>query len=304
MARTELPEIIYHYTSMTNTLNILQSGELWASDLRYCNDATETRYGRDLVLDRVAQLAGQIRRDRVPQPMGATPETYDTGDEPEFFAAIFDEIVAGQRNLSSDNWSMAYGVAFATQGDQLSQWRGYAPGGCAIGVDPSQLVRRFPAFGLESEFRVVGYGPAGIEDVYQAIVTAVAPPGRTSMSFDPDPYHPLRSRNKASRALLSIKDVGFAEEEEVRLLLSLPGHYHGEGTDIDADEGVEGWRVSSAGLFVPFFTVPINREAIKEIWVGPGVHRDRNVTALRRYLAAGNALGVQAEIRPSAIPFQ
>lgn len=309
MTDNNVPTTIYHYTTTANALNIFTTGQFWASDLRYCNDATETKYGRDEVLNRVAALAEEIRRDRDRTPLGDTSETYDKGDDPEFFASILDRIAREHRDVSVNSGSTPFGVAFSKDHDKLSQWRGYAgDNGCAIGVDQERLIADFPVFQLQSEFRPVVYGPDGIEAAFMRIKEYVAPEGRTSTSYDPCPHHEVDSLAVAARALLSVKDKGFAEEEEVRLLLSIPPYYRGEGYNRDDDKGVPGFRVNAMGLLVPYWVVPINRAAITEVWVGPGVHQERNIAALHDYfegwLTGWFDSSVHPEIHSSEVPFQ
>jgi hypothetical protein len=43
-----LPARVYHYTSTDGLLGILDSGHLWATDLRYLNDTSELHFGRSL----------------------------------------------------------------------------------------------------------------------------------------------------------------------------------------------------------------------------------------------------------------
>lgn len=304
-----MPTTIYHYTTIDNALKIFQSAQFWASDLRYSNDATETQFGRVEVLDRLAALAQNIRHVRHPVPPGDSPDSYWNGDDPEFFARILERIADEHRDLSREGGATPFGVAFSKDGDKLSQWRGYAgENGCAIGVDSRRLVADFPSFQLEKEFRPIGYGQSGIETAYERIKEYVVPAGRTSTSFDNEPNHESKSLNAAARALLSIKDEGFTEESEVRLLFSIPPSYRGEGYDSATDVGIPGFRVNATGLLVPYWVVPINLDAITEIRVSPGIHKVRNAAALRTYFA--NTFtnwynpSVSPRISSSIIPFQ
>jgi hypothetical protein len=44
----DFPEKLYHYTSSSAFLNIVNSGELWFTDYRYLNDLSELKYGISL----------------------------------------------------------------------------------------------------------------------------------------------------------------------------------------------------------------------------------------------------------------
>ena len=42
-------ETLYHYTSFKGLLGIVDSGVLWASDVRYMNDSAEMKHTVDLI---------------------------------------------------------------------------------------------------------------------------------------------------------------------------------------------------------------------------------------------------------------
>ena len=48
---SELPEVIYHYTTQAGLLGIIGNGEIWASDLRYLNDSAEYHHALKLIDD-------------------------------------------------------------------------------------------------------------------------------------------------------------------------------------------------------------------------------------------------------------
>ncbi len=43
--------LLWHYTNLSSLLGIIESKELWATDLRYLNDRTEFAYGLEQVLN-------------------------------------------------------------------------------------------------------------------------------------------------------------------------------------------------------------------------------------------------------------
>jgi len=89
---------IYHYTSQRGLLGILRRKAIWATEIRYLNDAEEYRYAFSKLRERLRE--GQ----------------YD----PEFVDAI---------THAADflhNYSI-FVASFSRQGDMLSQWRAYCP---------------------------------------------------------------------------------------------------------------------------------------------------------------------------------
>ena len=49
-------ELIYHYTDLNGLLGILESKELWATDVRYLNDASEATFGEERLRKLVALI--------------------------------------------------------------------------------------------------------------------------------------------------------------------------------------------------------------------------------------------------------
>jgi len=46
-------ETLFHYTTAAGLLGILKNGNIWASDLRFLNDAQESVYARDMIIDAI-----------------------------------------------------------------------------------------------------------------------------------------------------------------------------------------------------------------------------------------------------------
>jgi len=112
----EIPEdlILYHYTTATTLKLIVQNQSIRATCLAYLNDRKEVVHGRDELVkwcDEVLEDENRPHAIRGLQDMKSVAKNYDI------------------RNL--------FGVSFSTNGDLLSQWRGYANqgSGFAIGFD-------------------------------------------------------------------------------------------------------------------------------------------------------------------------
>lgn len=104
------PSTLYHYTTFAGLHGILASKEIWATSVRYLNDASEYVYLYDLLFKRVL---------------------------PNFFAndpAKGDRFLQSMvKELSIGFWATTFVTCFCDQPDLLSQWRGYG-GGCGSGV--------------------------------------------------------------------------------------------------------------------------------------------------------------------------
>ena len=113
-------ELLYHYTTVESFVSIMNSGELWASHIRYQNDISEQRLIWDHVRARIkARLATTSGNDR-------------------------DRLLQVQSLASSPLELDIYILCFSKDGgDTLGQWRGYGgSAGVAIGFDPSELKKR------------------------------------------------------------------------------------------------------------------------------------------------------------------
>jgi hypothetical protein len=109
------PRVLYHYTNVAALMNILRTGEMWATNAAYTNDQTEVLHS----LLQLRRLVESDLKDRQNDP--AVDSMLQVADE--FYTIV-----------------EAYLVCFCANGDLLSQWRGYGQaGGYAIGVDSASL---------------------------------------------------------------------------------------------------------------------------------------------------------------------
>lgn len=118
---------LYHYTSGAGLIEIIRSGELWATQLACLNDASKLLYPVELLRDKV--------RAKLRNPLT---------DEIQFLlkkvdAGLTPQVATEGRFLS----------CFSEDGDDLSQWRGYGggEGGYAIAFD-AQYLRQLAARGM------------------------------------------------------------------------------------------------------------------------------------------------------------
>ncbi len=106
----DLPKVLYHYTAAAGLQGILRTRTMWATDVRYLNDAAELQHGLRIVAAEVDAL----------KQKGADPDLLK-----EWYAA-----------LKSSSNVLVYVASFSTFDDSLSQWRAYArPWGFALGLD-------------------------------------------------------------------------------------------------------------------------------------------------------------------------
>lgn len=107
-----IPERLYHYTTLTGFKGIVDSGAIWASDVRYMNDASELTYASDLV--------ASIAREE--------------------FAVFTDDSLQTllRQNLEVVQhftyWWNPFIACFCEEDDILSQWRAYGSGAAPVSM--------------------------------------------------------------------------------------------------------------------------------------------------------------------------
>jgi hypothetical protein len=128
LATRQRPAVLYHYTSPSGLLGILNAKSLWASDIWFLNDQKEFKVALDIaetILDEYRHAAST-----------------------RFHLGLYEALLESLRNVHQ---SRVYVASFSEDGDLLSQWRGYSPraSGYSIGflsrrlIDAGQLEPNF-----------------------------------------------------------------------------------------------------------------------------------------------------------------
>ncbi len=115
---TDQPELLLHYTCPNGFRSIIESGEIWCTDIRDLNDPREGDYGLEIIQCVVARS-----KDRVGQNFAGEIIRY--------------------KSLFGLNESWALHVAcFCSAGEQAYMWQNYACAntGCAIGFSYDKLI--------------------------------------------------------------------------------------------------------------------------------------------------------------------
>jgi hypothetical protein len=272
--KATIPYDLYHYTTASGFFGIASSGALWASNYSYLNDSLETKYLFSLIQKELRVL---IQRE----------------GSPRIDSRIFDIETFGPSRES------CFICSFSENGDQLSQWRGYAEGGYSIG---------FPSGILES---VQGSTPFQIarciydEEIAKSVATHLAEILLEEISnvVDEAELRKLLSKHRLFAWKLSpfFKHPSFAEEKEWRVF-RFESHYA---------EGILR-RPSSAGLIsyvnIPVFDfIPKKADASKpnddiRIVCSPGLSSEREREEPDRLIT--ELQGVHAISRLSVIPYR
>jgi DUF2971 family protein len=238
---------LHHYTSLTALLSIIKSKCLWATNVRYLNDKSESEIG----LARMRQIAEEARR---------TAKGIDS--------EILDYIVEWLGKPLSES-AAVYVLSFSEAHNQLSQWRGYTSygQGVCLSIDSGLLVRRMQAQGWT--FQNCRYGQASQLAWADAILSRFRREAATScVGLDKGKRCDFGTVFQSCLSDLlqvsaTIKHDGFAEEREVRFISPM----------IDAQNSSVSHRPGNS-IRIPYVNFHLadetDRFAIHEVMVGPG----------------------------------
>lgn len=322
------PRRLHHYTTLNGLTGITSSSSVWASDVRYMNDASELSYAVDLIAElvrgRLAEVGNDMLRPLLPTRFGFA-NAFEYGARP--FVACFCE-----------------------EEDLLSQWRGYRAGetGYSLGMDLS-LVATVGDLPPNTYLRKVIYDPdvqrqqvGDVVDIWLETAASLLTADRGLHAEDVFPYPAIWALQEAlAEHHLCFKHPAFAEEREWRLiklvdvreelrlldqqrteemLRATNERMRGMGVEIPdvrtawgeaRAEGIDiGFRPSSVGL-VPYVALPLRDRAgvftgrlpLWQVIQGPTANPELALESLRMYLESGG-YGFHTEVRPSQIPLR
>jgi hypothetical protein len=117
------PKLLWHYTSGSSLVAIVESGTLWATQVACMNDHMEFEYAVGLL------------REAFQEKRATTPPSSDE-------TCLYDRVAAGLAHGygATSEWFVA---CLSEAPDDLSQWRAYGggEGGCAIGFDGPSIAK-------------------------------------------------------------------------------------------------------------------------------------------------------------------
>jgi hypothetical protein len=257
------PKTLYHYTTGKPLVEIVQTGRIWASELRFLNDGEEFRYALR-IFERL------LREEALPNPPGERTA-----------ADIENNIRRVQRGFEGTSLFVA---ALSANGDELSQWRAYGrPGpGFALGIDTSALAEAL----REQSVSLVRceYDRKVQEDIARtAIFRALSYPLGTMLDLR-DGWTPRDYRmGPLMKAILEtaprFKHPSFHVEQEWRLVLG-PSSFEPRRPKL--------YRSGRACL-VPYVEISLSQQGgiapFSSLVVGPTPERELALSSATRFMA-------------------
>lgn len=234
-----------HYTTANALISIIQSEQLWATNIKFLNDEQEFLHAITLakeVIQRSTESAQKIQTNR---------NAYD-----EFVK----DITKALESLDTYHAESIFTCSFSEEKDLLSQWRGYCPNnqGYCIHFELEGLLKAAKEKFLDCEIFPCVYDnaqkkkkiSAALNKHWQEYTTLTDPKLRAQA---------IRSLTLEIERLASyFKHPSFAEEKEHRLVIRMA------------------WDIAEHAKFragpmsiIPYIEVPAPKSLIKEIAIGP-----------------------------------
>ena len=234
---------VYHYTSIDVARSIISGKSLWASNVHYMNDYVEYKHGIEIM-------------QRVLRELQSNPAWNSR-------APVLREVESYLPRMERRH---IFAACFCESDDLLSQWRGYANDGVALGFKYDELSAAMAGFNLAK----CAYHEADKLDIARTFI---------SLSL-PNPNAPgITVADEAARVgeiLLGIvpffKDAHFEEEQEWRLVSQYT---------VGAYDSQRGFRAKGRDL-IPYIKLSFNNPTGKNSDGHDMLPLDRAMTGPRR----------------------
>ena len=259
-------ERLYHYTSFTGLLGIVESGALWASDIRYMNDSAELKHTADLIRTEITRRIGAGH---------AKPDLLN-----QFLDWVTHRITNGH---------MLFASSFRSNGNLLSQWRGYSRlgKGVSLGFNPDSILRcaRQQSFQIgkciyssKSQERLISRIIDAVEALAENHVSEYSQQGKSADHS----YHCIFQLIESDllRIAAILKHPSFREEEEWRIVSPVITDY--VKAPVLFREG--------ASMLVPYIEFNLVTEdnspiALEHLFLGPTPNITISMNSLTMFLA-------------------
>ncbi|HHY0362504.1 TPA: DUF2971 domain-containing protein [Vibrio cholerae] len=237
---------LYHYTDLNALISILNHRQLWLTDSMYLNDSQE-------MFDGVTILSTTLVSDYL-DPINSD---------------IKHDISDAINNIKNRDIPAYYIASFSEQGDLLSQWRAY--GMFCIEFDPSKINNIRCAYFIDDKHKIARNSIKTCDQAIQLYKMQGA-----------DSFAERTTYMELVIASLRMKNEGFSEEKEHRMIVSVEGSDRAKQVKFRAKNDI----------VIPYIAWDIDPKAIKAIHVGPVKDKDLTRKSIE------NMLRHQSEISP------
>lgn len=264
-------ETLYHYTTASALLAMLESKEFWLTDYRYLNDPSEIAYAVDQILNQINKLRDRHQLMKL---------------EPSFSDLVRESII---------KYYNFYVFSLCKYENYLPAWRWYGNNGAglAIGFRPDFLPKND---GLQPIYLKCCYEESEYKSFLEKLLLENEKSGPKLENLVYCLMH----------LMPKIKHHGYKEEHEYRLCI-LEEKEEIQGTIVHVPSENRLWRDgrSTSTLYVdtiPTIKWPFKKESLCEIWVGPRCNYEHAKHELEKILNKFNFVNVK--INKSEIPYR
>jgi len=281
---TERPnKTLYHYTSIGSLMKIIESQCFHATEIHYFNDSSELKY----------------LGDELTYVMNAKTDldSHDTEVVRQFKIWLRDRLESG---------NLIFVACFTTNGNLLSQWRGYTPTGkgCSVGFNPNEIT----LWAQKQDFRIgkCVYNKDEQSKITNEIVNLILSASKSFVAPSNRQRHPSQSyhglfeliENDLTSVAALFKNTSFHEEEEWRIISQPVNNY--VNNPIEYKEG--------ASTLIPYmkYNLPSSSTrtiSIEHVFLGPTPNQNLSMQSLSMYLAKQYCSPSQG-IRYCCIPYR
>lgn len=270
----KLPETLTHYTNLNGLKGIIESRQIWASNVSFLNDRRELHFGLEATIKVIQQLATKSALSKWSKALKVASE-----------------------NLAEGNIPNTYAACFCSKSDVLSQWRGYGgtEQGVAIVFNRTRLAKSIKnpkaslvpiVYGLlEAKNQIT----KDLSDKLQAVQDDIEKTGDLTREQRME-----EANSMLSRLLPQFKHTGFREEGEWRIVIQQKAIRSGVC-----------FRVIK-NVLVPYLEIDLKDSSgklpISYLRVGPGADQELSKRSIELYLKKHGY--EEVEVRVSNIPYR
>ncbi len=294
--KSELSDIIYHYTSLSGLIGIIESQALFSSNIQFLNDRKEFEYGVELILSTISKLKKKKRNLNILEKV--------------------------EKNIDLIYKCERYVTCFSLKGDLLSQWRAYGNNGygISIGFDRFNLTSSLSQY--LNEKMIVYNENDQIYSIEKQINWIIEYFENTKELIDWNGYDydflvAKEIIEYLEMSISSFKHPSFEDEKEYRIEYEIGGNINKEGKE-------KLFFKSTDNLVVPYLkltneykdyisnpdykendvhpTFVVKKLPIKEIIIGPSLDFQSNKESISKLLKSNGYENI--EIIESDVPYR
>ena len=244
MTTSNVPNILYHYTTLEGLLGIIRDKEIWASSIWHLNDTSEFAYTLDLVRGELKDGCFKKHkcRDAILQKLDLITQMYKL---------------------------RRYVTSFSEDDDLLSQWRAYGGkgGGFTIGFN----VRRLRQAGATPEYQLK-------KCIYEREEQLeILEKGTHDCAEKPDPVDAFLACAFENATIF--KDKSFHEESEWRLISPPDSEFSDKPPETRYPETRAGRY-----MLIPYRKFPYPKDSLVRVKIGPTPHPDQSKLSVETLL--------------------